>query len=43
MTHQQEKLRDFFQRYALASLGPEPQKIAGFYGLEGHKPPADAP
>jgi hypothetical protein len=27
----QEKLRDFFERYARVSLGPEPEKLAGFY------------
>ena len=25
------KLHDFFQRYALVSLGSEPEQLAGFY------------
>jgi len=27
----QEKLYDFFRRYAVVSLGPEPEKLAGSY------------
>jgi hypothetical protein len=30
-TQREEKLRDFFRRYALVSLGPEPEKLAEFY------------
>ena len=29
--NREEKLRDFFQRYALVSLGPEPEKLADLY------------
>lgn len=27
----EEEFRDFFRRYALVSLGPEPEKLAGVY------------
>jgi len=29
--HREERFRDFFRRYALVSLGPEPEKLADFY------------
>ena len=29
--NQDDKLREFFRRYALASLGPEPEKVADCY------------
>jgi hypothetical protein len=29
--NREEKLRDFFQQYALVSLGPEPEKLADMY------------
>lgn len=30
-TKREEQHRDFFRRYALVSLGPEPEKLAEFY------------
>src|SRR5688572_14180378 len=29
--NREERFRDFFRRYALVSLGPEPEKLAEFY------------